>query len=89
MFLKPVYLPNFLSDKTIVAILLYRTNLTESLGGESLSLHQLRKELARPLRRIASRFSGKFQAVLNSVRPEAGFSLRMQKFVIITLQAEV
>jgi hypothetical protein len=32
------------------------------------------KELARPLRVLASRFSAKFQAVLNSVRPEAGFS---------------
>jgi len=42
-------------------------------------------ELARPsstlrvsdpngLRGLASRFSGKFQAVLNSVRPKAGFS---------------
>jgi len=32
------------------------------------------KQLARPLRGLASRFSGKFQAVLNSVRPKAGFS---------------
>jgi len=32
------------------------------------------KQLARPLRGLASRFSGKIQAVLNSVRPEAGFS---------------
>src|SRR3989344_2987936 len=33
-----------------------------------------RKSLPPPPRGLASRFSGKFQAVLNSVRPKAGFS---------------
>jgi len=31
------------------------------------------KSLARPLCGLASRFSGKFQAVLNSIKPKAGF----------------
>jgi hypothetical protein len=40
------------------------------------------KSLARPLRELASRFLPKIQAVLNSVRPKAGFSLRNENFLI-------
>ena len=40
------------------------------------------KSLARPLRGLASRFSGKFQAVLNEVKAKSGlFLFLLLKFI--------